>query len=267
MKYFTKKEFRMVLIQLGLKKNDNIFIFPETFRLGRLIGAKNKEEYFKSLLNEIMKIVGNKGSIFINTYTFDNSRKNKNFIYESKECSSGHFSNHFLRMKNTKRSMHPIYSVCGIGKMKNYVCQNNSTHNYGSLSPYHKMMMINTKVLSLGAEVSRTPFLHCSEYFVGVPYYYNKVFKKKVFKNGKEVQRKFISFVRYLNLNLLYKFKKIELNLKKKKIVKIKKLGRGFVSIVDSNSLFNSINQILIKDIHGLLEKNPNYDLKKHPYK
>ena len=85
MKYFTKKEFRKVLIELGVKKNDNIFIFPETFRLGRLFGAKDKKEYFKSLLNEIMKIIGNKGSIFINTYTFDNSRKNKKVLkYDTK---------------------------------------------------------------------------------------------------------------------------------------------------------------------------------------
>ena len=267
MKNFTIKEFRIALTNLGLTKGDNIFIFPETFRLGRILNVRNKEEHYKTLLSEIIKIVGNKGSIFINTYTFDNSRKNKNFVYESKICTSGYLSTYFLKLKGVQRSIHPIFSVSGIGRMKKYVCSNNSVHNYGYLSPYHKMMLINTKILSLGAEISRSPFLHCSEYFMGVPYNYNKIFKKKVLKNRKEIKKSFVSFVRYLNLNLNYKFTKLEKILKKKRIVKTKKLGRGYLSLANSKIFFNSINEILAKNIHGLLNATPKYDKGKFPYK
>ena len=50
MKNFTIKEFRIALTNLGLTKGDNIFIFPETFRLGRILNVRNKEEHYKTLL-------------------------------------------------------------------------------------------------------------------------------------------------------------------------------------------------------------------------
>ena len=80
------------------------------------------------------------------------------------------------------------------------------------------MMNIKTKILCLGGDFSRNPFIHVAEYFVGVPYSYNKIFKKKVIKNKKVINKKFIYFVRYINLNIDYDFKKINKILKSNKI-------------------------------------------------
>ncbi len=72
--------------------------------------------------------------------------------------------------------------------------------------------------------------------------------------------------MRYLNLNLNYRFTKLE-KFKKKEIVKTKKLGRGYLSLANSKIFFNSINEILAKNIHGLLNATPKYDKGKFPYK
>ena len=265
MKSYSITKLKETLIKLGLKSNDNVLLVPELFRLGKLDGVYKSEEYYSAILNAILKIIGPKGTIFVNTYTFDRSRLNKNFISETSVSTAGAFSNFFLT-KSIIRSNHPLFSVSGLGKNAKLVCANNSTHNFGYLSPYYKMMNINTKILCLGVEMIRNPFSHVAEYFMGVPYCYNKIFKKKVIKNNKVINKKFVSFVRYLNLEYAWDIKKLENLLKKKKIIKFKNINGGYVSICYSIKYFNYICSILSKDIHGLLKKKPNYKLDSYPY-
>ena len=74
MKRFSIIKFNKTLKNLGLKTNDNVLLVPELFRLGKLENVNNAEEYYSTILNTILKIIGPKGTIFINTYTFDRSR-------------------------------------------------------------------------------------------------------------------------------------------------------------------------------------------------
>tara|TARA_B100001250_G_C19798754_1_gene789983 strand:+ start:118 stop:918 length:801 start_codon:yes stop_codon:yes gene_type:complete len=265
MKRFSIIKFNKTLKNLGLKTNDNVLLVPELFRLGKLENVNNAEEYYSTILNTILKIIGPKGTIFINTYTFDRSRLNKDFINETSVSSAGAFSNYILK-KKVVRSNHPVFSVSGLGKNAKTVCSNNSSHNFGYLSPYYKMMNINTKILCLGIEMIRNPFSHVAEYFMGVPYCYNKIFKKRVIKNNKTINKKFVSFVRYLNLKFAFDINKLEKLLIKKKILKQKKINGGNISICHSVKYFDYICGILSKDIHGLLKKKPNYDLNRYPY-
>lgn len=265
MKSFTINDFENTLIKLKIKKGDNIYILPDLFKLGKLKDAYDNQKYYSMIFNSIKKIIGTNGTIFLNTYTFDNARQNKDFIYESKNCTSSALSNFFIK-KKVVRSIHPMFSVAGLGKKSREICKNNSTHNFGYLSPFYKMMNIKTKILCLGGDFSRNPFIHVAEYFVGVPYCYNKIFKKKVIKNKKVINKKFIYFVRYINLNIEYDFKKINKILKSNKIFIKKKIGSGYISVGDSSQYFNNVCKILSNNVHGLLKKNPNYNKKKYPY-
>ena len=265
MQNFTIKNFKNTLIKLKIKRGDNIFIFPELFRLGKLKDVYNRQKYYSTFLTVIKKIIGPNGTIFLNTYTFDNSRQNKNFIYESKDSTSGTLAKLFLK-KKVIRSNHPLFSVAGLGKKSREICKNNSTHNYGYQSPYYKMMKIKTKILCLGSEFSRNPFKHLAEYFIGVPYNYNKIFKKRVIQNNKMIKKEFISFVRYLHLNIEYDDKKLDKKLKSEKIIKQIKIGSGYITVGDSSKFFDYVCKILKKNVHSLLKKKPTYSVKKYPY-
>lgn len=265
MKSYTIEQLKATLIKLGLKSNDNVLLVPELFRLGKLEGVSNSEEYYSAILNSILKIIGSNGTIFTNTYTFDRSRLNKNFVIENPVSTAGSFANYFLK-KNIVRSIHPLFSVSGLGKNAKTICTNNSSHNYGKQSPYYKMMEINTKILCLGIEMIRNPFSHIAEYSMGVPYYYNKIFKKKVIKNNKVINKNFVSCVRYLNLDITFDTVKLENLLKKKKIIKYKKINSGYVTICNSMKYYNFICSLLSQNIHGLLKKKPKYNLNSYPY-
>ena len=115
MKSFTINDFENTLIKLKIKKGDNIYILPDLFRLGKLKDAYDNQKYYSMIFNSIKKIIGTNGTIFLNTYTFDNARQNKDFIYESKNCTSSALSNFFIK-KKVVRSIHPMFSVAGLGK-------------------------------------------------------------------------------------------------------------------------------------------------------
>lgn len=264
---FSIKLFEKKLKELGIKKNDNLYIVTELFRLGRLENVHNSEKYYSLILDIITKIIGPKGTIFLHTYSFDRSslEKNKNFISETTKSTLGGLPNLFLK-KKIVRSDHPLFSVSALGKNAKFVCENNSTHNYGYLSPYYKMMKIKTKILCLGSLISNNAFIHTAEHFMSAPYMYNKIFQKKVIKKNKIINKSFIFFVEYVHLKFEHDFQKIYKLLNKNKLVKQKKINNGYISVCESNSFFNFICNILLKDIHGLLKKKPNYKLNKYPY-
>lgn len=223
MKTYNINQLKTTLIKLGLKSNDNVLLVSELFRLGNLEGVSNSEEYYSKILNSVLEIIGSNGTIFTNTYTFDRSRLNKNFVSENSVSTAGGFANYFLK-QNIVRSIHPLFSVSGLGKNAKNICANNSPNNYGKQSPYFKMMEIDTKILCLGIEMIRNPFTHVAEFSMGVPYYYNKIFKKKVIKNNKVINKDFVSCVRYLDLDITFDTLKLENLLKKKKLLNLKEL-------------------------------------------
>ncbi len=270
---FTLEELNKTFKKLEIIRGDSIYLVTELFRLGKLQGIVDGFTFYKTFIDEILKHIGPKGTLSMNTYTFDNSRKNKNFYDTNKKCTSGKMSEIFLSYKNIKRSLHPLFSVTSIGKHKKYVCGDNSSTNYGHNSPYQRLLELNTKILCLGPKfvdklspVSISPFLHCAEFYSGVPYHYNKIFKKKVFENNKLVKKDFTAFVRYLNLDFDYDLDKIDKLVEHTKIVKKHKIGRGYISICNSKTFFDVICGILKDDIHGLLYKRPRYKLNQFPY-
>ena len=263
---YTKKDILKSLLKVGLKKNDLVYINPELFNFGIMKDAKNKEDYYKTFLNIILDVIGSKGTLVTNTYSFQTLRYKKNFIYEKTACSSGTFSEILRKKKNSIRSEHPAFSVSAIGKYKNYICKNNSHHNYGYNSPYQKFIKLNGKILNLAISPAWNPFLHVSEFKMGVPYYYNKLISTKYFKNKKKIKSKFIASVRYLNLNLDYDLKHLENQIFKKKIVKSAKLGKSQIFLFNSNNYISIALKFLEKDILAFVKKikfkNGQYPLK-----
>ena len=266
MHFFTKKDIQNSLNKLKINNGDCIFIMFETIRLGMIKDVKNSNEHYKAFFEGILKKIGPKGTLATNTYTFENSRLKKNYQHLSKKCSSGKSSEIFLSFKNISRSVHPLFSVAAIGLNKDYICKNNSTHNYGELSPYSRLMEKNCKILSLGGYLGNNPFLHVAELHSGAPYMYNKIFRQKVFIDKKNIKKNFVSFVRYLHLKYEVDFEKIDNLLKRKNKIKKIKLGKGFISVCKSIDFYKTIIDLLKKDIHGILKDKPNYSYKMFPY-
>ena len=255
MKIYKIDDVRKAIKSVGIKKGDAVFIFPETYKFGILENIEFHHKIYESFYKIISEIIGPKGTICIQSHTFDTLRFNNKFYYDKPESTSGGFTNYILSLKKTIRSNHPAFSVASIGYKSKFISQNNSFHNYGYNSPLEKFLRLNGKFLSLGSDYVINPFNHIAEYMAGVPFYYNKYKKFQIVKDKKIEKQEYTSSVRYLNLELVYDFKELKKELKKYKIIKSSKLGEAYIYGFDVKKYYNICLNLLSKNQFSLINK------------
>ena len=247
-----EKEILKKFINIGLKKNDSIFVLINSTKL-----LKYSNQFPKNFFIILKKFLSKQGTILVQSHTRYTAKYGINFNYESSEPNYGYFSKLFFNDKKSIRSLHPVKSFCAIGKNKSFLCTNNSSSDYGFGSPPEKFLSINGKIFTIGMEIGRSPFMYCAENQFSVPYKYSKLLDIKCLKNNKIVKKDFTSNVKYLHLNFNYNLKKMDRLFKKKFKKKIFNIKGVTASLIDSNDIFNMYKRILEKDIWGLLKKKP----------
>jgi aminoglycoside 3-N-acetyltransferase len=255
MKIYTLDDLKKAIKKVGIKKGDAVFIFPETYKFGIMENINFHDKVYENFYKVIKNIIGPRGTVCINSYSFDTLRFKKKFYYDKPVTTSGGFSNYILSLNKTIRSNHPAFSVASIGYKAKLVSQNNSRHNYGYQSPYEKFLRLNGKVLSLGADYVINPFIHIAEYMAGVPYYFNKYENFEIVKKNRKINKEYTSFVRYLNIELETDFRKLKKELKRSKIVKSTKLGGSHIYCSNVREYYDICLNLLIKDQFSLINK------------
>lgn len=264
MKIYTISDIKNALKKIGIKRGDTIFIFPETYKFGILENINQQNKMYEVFYEIIRKIIGQKGTICIQSYTFDTLRFKKKFYYDLPKTTCGGFANYILTLKKTVRSDHPVYSIASIGNKSKFISQNNSFHNYGYNSPLEKFLRLNGKILSLGSDYVINPFNHVAEYMIGVSYYFNKFTNVPIIKNKKKIHKEFSTFVRYLDFkHEFYDYRKLKKEIKKYKIVSSAKLGEAFIYSTDARKYMNVCLNLLAKDQFSLINKKKYFTARK----
>lgn len=245
--------------KIGLKKNQNIYVSSDLSKLG-VYEKKIKDDLLSDHLNALRKIIGKKGNIFVPTATLNFCNTNK--IFDLKDTPShqmGIFSEFVRKQKKSIRSLHPFWSISGIGvHAKNYL-SNISPHSHGSGSVWEKFVNKNVIGVNIGIEPKHAvPIIHYIETLVGVPYRYNKEFIQKIDKK-KKIKKKYYLPCLFLKSNIVRdKNKKIFKNfLKKGGVIKKCKLGKNFVYSFSQKYFFEITKLYLQKNIYGWTRYEP----------
>ena len=168
----------------------------------------------------------------------------------------------YIRTKNSTRSLHPFWSISGLGKNAK-ILKKVSKHAYGYGSPWSKMLDLDFLQLNIGMHPSKAVTLvHYVETLIGVPYRYSKVFKHKIKLKNKIYEDNFYQSVFFKEANSQ---KKIKLNehffreLKKKKKLNYAIHSSGLeMWSFKMRDFFNIATEFFIKDIYTYLEFEPN---------
>jgi aminoglycoside 3-N-acetyltransferase len=192
------------------------------------------------------------------TYSFCKTRK---FDVNKSRSEVGVFTEYFREKTNNLRSLHPILSVCGKGKIAKDIVQNISNYATGDGSVFEKLKVFDGKILFLGADFIETcTFNHHTEQSLKVNYRYSKFFEGKIIQNNKIIKDKWELYVKNTEV---YKFehlsknKYFEKDLLRRKILKKTKVDNFVISCCSTINLYDFVKKSLIKNENYILGTNP----------
>jgi len=232
---------------IGIKKNDKIIINSNFLKIMILAKKKQKNFDLQKLIDAFLNFLGNKGTLFIPSYSWDFITK-KSFIYEETKSISGSISNILLNNKKFLRTANPIYSFFVAGKDQKKICSMPHKDSFSLKSPFGYLIKNNGKNLFFDIDYKESfTFVHLAEQKVKVDYRYKKKFSGHVFKNSKKTKNTTLMYAR--KLGMLVKGTKIDKKLdkiliKNNSLIK-KKISGINCQIIDINKAF----KIMIDDL------------------
>lgn len=151
-KYNTNKLVKQ-LADIGIKKGDNIFL-QSSWNL-----FYNYTDEPEDLINGILKLIGDKGTLAMPAFPIKKLLKNRIFDVRKSVTGAGIIPETFRKYPNVQRSVNVEHSVCAIGPLASYLTKDNfkSLNRFDEYSPYYRSIEKDFKLVSLGL----------TKYFIG----------------------------------------------------------------------------------------------------
>lgn len=246
---YNKKDFYLSFKKIGIKKNDSLFI---TSSIGALGIPNTKKKILltasKWIFENLTKILGKKGNIFVPTYSYTFSKQDQTFDPKKTKSKIGFFPNFFIKQKNVFRSHDPMMSISGLGPKVKKILKNIPNNSFGNDCVYERLINIkNLKICNIGLGYNWIPFLHYLDWKNKVKFRFNK----KLFGYIKGYSKKkinWIYFARILRKETQSNGHKIGYIAFKKKLYKRINIGKSHIYIANYKKLFNFSKKITKKN-------------------
>lgn len=247
------RDFINALKELGIQRGDTLFIHSDISSFGKLCVFKRKT-LLQVLIDILKESVGAEGTIVMPTFTYSFC-KNEVFDLHNTRSTVGAITEFFRKQPDVKRTIHPIFSTAIWGKYQEELIDI-SKDSFDENSVFGKLHRLKGKILFFGAPFQSCTFIHCIEQAYGVPYRYMKKFKGIIRKKYNEYHDEYSYLVRDLERNSILNTTKLLRYLKNNRIIKEKKLGYGYISVIEADILFSEGMKLLDKDIYFFLNKS-----------
>ncbi len=253
MEHLNKRKIYNFFKSHKIKKNDTVFVHGNASVIKQMQESNNKKK-ISLFWKYFLSYFSSKGTVIVPTFTYSLTRK-KIFNPKTSKSTIGLFSETFRKLKFTKRSSHPIFSVAHFGKLSEIINQTSDETCFGKNSIYDLLFKKNAKLLCVGCSFNELTFVHYIEEKLKVKYRYNKIFEGFYYKNNKKEFIRCNYFVRDLkykyntNLNL----KKIMTSLKKNKKYIYNPLGYMPAHSVNARDLFKKAEKNISSNKHYLI--------------
>lgn len=241
------------LSEVGLVKNDRIFIHSNIGFFGKLKDSTTSTDYFRQFKNAIFEVIGEKGTIIVPTFSYSFSNQEV-FDVDNTPSTCGVFSEVLRLDPDAIRSYDPNFSIAAIGKDAQFFVNNLPNHSFGSDSFWDRFLKSNGKFCNFNFDSGST-FFHYVEKILNVPYRYDKKFSGKIMKDGKSINETWSHFVfdheKKNHWPNFEKFSKKAVNLG---LVKTSNLGKGQITCISSKDVFTLIKNEIVNDPTFLID-------------
>lgn len=198
-KKYNSDQFRETLIDVGLAKDDNVFIHSSLKTIGKYEDS-TKPDLLNMIKDTIFDIIGENGFITVPTFNFNFAKGDDFDVENTPSDGMGAFSEFIRKYDGSHRTSHPMHSISILGKNSKHIADLEGETEFSENSAFHHLLKMNCKILFLGNSFTET-FFHIAEEKVEVPYRFWKNFKGNLIKNSSKKLIKIKYYARNLEEN------------------------------------------------------------------
>lgn len=228
----------------GISKGDIIMVSCRLPFLGELAKDKTLIDLSKLIINEILDLIGESGTMVVPSYSYSFCRKQE-FNVNSTPSTLGVFFETFRKMEGVVRTPDPIFSVCIKGATAEFLSGGRCDDCFGVDSFFDRFHSLGTaKFLLIGLNYHYITNFHYIEQTNKVSYRFIKEFPGIiVMPDGAKFQRIQKYFVR--DLEQYYDFRPFFDYLEKNDIGKIVTFGNSTMRIISDKVFFDTVSKLL----------------------
>lgn len=262
MKLYTRDDLAQAYATAGIGPGDVVYLLSRLFSLGMLKGAKSQDDFLARHLAALRDAAGPDGTIVVPAFTPQVGRFGLPYVHEETVSSSGMLGEFVRKQPGAVRSLHPVFSLAGIGARASEILDDVSPVCFGADSAFDRLRRANAKCVCIGFPFHSghiVSLVHHIETIFGVPYMYNKLVRAPVSKHGRAVETSFVINVRYLHIDYRYDPRRFVDALAEGGLIRQAAIGDSHVYGVEAEPMVQAGLRLLRRDLHAFLAVHPGY--------
>jgi len=203
----ASQAIQSLLADLGVGRGETVYLGIDMARLPlpRWPAALNREavrareaRWCAFVFDQIMEVLGSDGTLLVGTFTYSCGHPDIAFVLEETPSEIGPFTDWLRQRPGAIRSLHPLFSLAGIGARAAAILSNTGAAAFGPCSPFGRLAAEGARFVNLGIPFRQSlTYVHHLEQCYGCNHRYHKVIPGAVFQNGQRVEREFLGYLRW----------------------------------------------------------------------
>lgn len=198
---------RRTLDNLGVRRGDTVYLGtdmsgiplpPYEAALNREAIRAREQQWCAFVYAVVRDVIGGQGTLIVPAFSYSCGRPGSRFVKEESPSEVSPFTEWFRKNGATHRSLHPLFSISGVGRFAEEITRFSSRSAFGWNSAFDALNHYGTKFVSLGTRIANSlTYLHHVEQCFGCNHRYTKVFDADVVADGQTVKGPWLAYVAY----------------------------------------------------------------------
>ena len=203
----ASQRLQSLLMELGVGPGETIYLGLDMGRLplpswpaalNRASFRAREERWCAFVFDQIMDLLGADGTLLLGTFSYSCGNPAIPFVLEETPSEIGPFTDWLRRHPEAIRSLHPLFSVSGIGAQAKAILSQTGGAAFGPCSPFGRLNTHQARFVNLGISLRQSlTYVHHLEQCYGCNHRYHKVFPGTVYQDGQRVDREFLGYMRW----------------------------------------------------------------------
>ncbi|MDA3949213.1 MAG: AAC(3) family N-acetyltransferase [Spirochaeta sp.] len=247
---YTAEDIRSVFVASGIAPGDTMMVHSRLFTLGRLNTEIGKDAVLDAFIDALKAAVGPEGTIIFPAFSLSVCRTGVFDVNETKS-EMGILSERARVRPDSRRSIHPLYSVAIIGNGAERLLHSSGETSFGPGSLFDLLHTISAgteretvKFMTIGMSVPTEgiTYVHYIEELCDVPYRYHKTFTGSLVEetDGVETPYTVDFFVRDLSTEVVFDQDALWERLNGACQVNQQRLGNSSVAVLPERCVFEA---------------------------